>query len=209
MGEGPAPALIWGPGTMVAMGAMAGGPRDADPRGAPGALMLRSAVPDDVGPVVALIESAYRGDRSRRGWTTEADLVAGARTGPGEVEALIASPRARMLVAELGGTLVGCCGLRPRPGRSASFGMLAVRPARQGSGTGRALVGEAERIARDEWSAERMTIEVISVRRPLIAWYRRLGYRPTGRTRPFPAELSPVRPGLEFAVLSKSLNGDR
>ncbi len=30
--------------------------------------------------VVALVESAYRGDASRVGWTTEADLLDGQRT---------------------------------------------------------------------------------------------------------------------------------
>src|SRR4051794_13241714 len=45
-----------------------------------GAVMFREAGPADLGAIVALVESAYRGESSRAGWTTEADLLDGQRT---------------------------------------------------------------------------------------------------------------------------------
>ena len=68
---------------------------------------------------------------------------------------------------------------------------------------------EAERLARDEWRATLMRMTVIRQRRDLIAWYERLGYRPTGETEPFPYGDErfgiPTRPDLAFAVLVKPL----
>ena len=42
-------------------------------------LHFRSATLDDVDAIVALVTSAYRGDASRAGWTTEADFLDGNR----------------------------------------------------------------------------------------------------------------------------------
>ncbi len=171
-------------------------------------LAFGSAGLADVPALVALIQSAYRGDESRRGWTTEADLVHGQRTGPGEVAAIVGSTSGLMLMAHRAGVLVGCCQLVRRAEATAYLGMLAVRPHIQGGGIGTALVRECERVARLEWRARRMTLQVISVRHELIAWYLRLGYRPSGRTLPFPRDVPgdvPQRPDLRFAVLEKEL----
>ena len=65
------------------------------------ALSFRCAVADDIPALVALVESAYRGDASRAGWTTEADLLDGRRTGPEEIDACISRPRSVVLIAEL------------------------------------------------------------------------------------------------------------
>ncbi len=168
-----------------------------------------SAAPAEVQAIVALVESAYRGPASRVGWTTEADLLDGQRTDAGAVEDLIANPDGRLLLAEEGAVLVGCCQLERLAGGVAYFGMFSVRPGRQGQGRGRAIMAEAERIARDEWDATRMSMTVIRQRVDLIAWYERLGYRWTGGTEPFPYGDErfgiPRRPDLEFLVLSKPI----
>src|SRR5205823_1857550 len=46
---------------------------------------VRAAGAGDVDAVVDLVHSAYRGDTSRAGWTTEADLLDGIRTNAEEV----------------------------------------------------------------------------------------------------------------------------
>ncbi len=167
------------------------------------------ASPAEVQAVVRLVESAYRGPASRGGWTTEADLLDGQRTDARAVRDIIASTDGGVLLAEEDSDLVGCCHLERRPGRAAYFGMFSVQPAGQGQGRGRAILAEAERIARDNWSAARMTMTVIRQRHDLIVWYQRLGYRPTGETQPFPYGDQrygiPLRPDLEFVVLAKSL----
>jgi ribosomal protein S18 acetylase RimI-like enzyme len=174
---------------------------------------FRDAVPADVGAIVVLVESAYRGDASRAGWTTEADLLDGQRvdvTGVGEI---VVRPGSRVLLAESrsgAGTaeLVACCHLE-RTGNVCYFGMFSVKPKLQGSGIGRLMMAEAERIARVEWKSAKMEMTVISVRDELIAWYERRGYRRTGKYKPFPYGDErfgiPKRDDLRFELLEKPL----
>jgi hypothetical protein len=49
---------------------------------------------------------------------------------------------------------------------------------------------------------------VLAPQEALIAYYERRGFRRTGETRPFPADpryARPLRDGLRFVVLEKSL----
>ncbi|MDI5965367.1 GNAT family N-acetyltransferase [Streptomyces sp. SL13] len=169
---------------------------------------FRSATADDVADLVALVESAYRGDASRSGWTTEADLLEGQRTDPDGVAAVVAAPGGRMLVAELDGVIVSCCQLEHR-GDHAYFGMFAVRPGQQGGGLGKVVMAEAERFAREEWGATEMRMSVITQREDLIAFYVRRGYRRTGDLTPFPYGDErfglPRRDDLAFESLVKPL----
>ena len=173
------------------------------------ALTFRFAEPRDVPAVVALVESAYRGDASRAGWTTEADLLDGQRTDVQAVESVLAAPGNAVLLAEVAGQLAGSCRLDRHAGAEVDLGMFAVQPNSQGQGWGRQILAEAERVARLNWGASTMTMTVIAQRPELIAWYRRRGYLPTGETRPFPygeerAGL-PRRSDLHFVVLAKPL----
>jgi ribosomal protein S18 acetylase RimI-like enzyme len=169
----------------------------------------RDATAADVPAVVALVDSAYRGDASRQGWTTEADLIGGQRTDAAAVADTIAAPDCRILLAEAAGDLVGCCMLERRAAQVAYFGMFAIRPDRQGAGLGRALLAQAERIAAEEFGATLMVMTVIRQRMELIAWYERLGYALTGEREPFPYGNEryglPMRPDLEFVVLARPL----
>jgi ribosomal protein S18 acetylase RimI-like enzyme len=172
-------------------------------------LTFRRAGDADVPSIVALVESAYRGDASRIGWTTEADLLDGQRTDALAVAALLRTPGSMVLLAEAAGQLVACCQLEQRPAAEAYFGMFSVEPGGQGQGVGRQVLAEAERIARDEWAATTMVMTVLAQRAELIAWYERRGYRRTGELRPFPYGDQrfgiPRRPDLVFEVLAKPL----
>ena len=175
---------------------------------APRVARYRHATTDDIAAIVALVESAYRGEVSKQGWTTEADLLDGQRTDPEGVRALIEAPDGRILLAEDASRLLASAHLE-RHGAWAYFGMFAVRPDLQGGGIGNAVLAECERIAREEWGCGEMRMTVISVRPELIAWYERRGYRATGETRPFPYGDPrfglPRRDDLEFIVLAKAL----
>ncbi|MER5946682.1 GNAT family N-acetyltransferase [Streptomyces sp. NPDC001904] len=172
------------------------------------ALTYRDAVAEDADALVALIESAYRGDASRAGWTTEADILQGQRTDPEGVLTVIKDPDSRLLTVERGGEIVACCQLEHRD-TAAYFGMFAVSPALQGAGLGKQIIAEAERRARETWGVREMHMTVISVRDELIAWYERRGYRRTGETTPFPYGDErfgiPQRPDLRFELLVKPL----
>ena len=171
---------------------------------------FRIATPDDVATVVDLVDSAYRGERSKAGWTTEAELLGGQRTDAEAIAEVVAAADSRVLLAsDEHGDVIACCVIQQlRAGRS-YFGTFAVRPGVQGSGVGKQLLAEAERMARDDWSCDAMEMTVIGQREDLIAWYLRRGYATTGEMRPFPYGDErfglPKREDLYFVVLAKSL----
>ncbi|MCC3766138.1 GNAT family N-acetyltransferase [Streptomyces sp. UNOC14_S4] len=169
---------------------------------------FREATVADVPALVTLVESAYRGDASRVGWTTEADILDGQRTDAEGVRAVVTDENSCLLVAERDGETIACCQLEHR-GAHAYFGMFAVRPSLQGSGLGKVVIAEAERFARAEWGVREMHMTVIRQRDELIAWYERRGYRRTGQMSPFPYGDErfgiPQRDDLEFELLVKEL----
>jgi ribosomal protein S18 acetylase RimI-like enzyme len=171
-------------------------------------LLFRAAVAADVPAVVELVESAYRGDASRVGWTTEAELLGGRRTGPDDIEAILAREQSQLLLAERDGQLLACAHVAVEDG-TGYFGMFSVDPRRQGEGLGKTVLAEAERIAAEQWGCPTMRMTVIDVRDELIAFYERRGYRRTGIKKPFPYGDErfgvPKRDDLRFEVLEKSL----
>ena len=171
-------------------------------------LAFRAATLDDVDAVVALVERCYRGEASRAGWTTEADLLGGQRTDRDEVRTLVVGPTTQIVLAHRGAELVGCVLVKDE-GEGAYLGMLSVSPGLQSGGLGRAILEEAERVARDELGRPTMRMRVFVQRAPLIAWYERRGYRRTGETEAFPYGDprfgEPKRDDLVFEVLRKDL----
>ena len=177
-------------------------------------LRYRPATIDDIDAIVALVTSAYRGDASRQGWTTEADFLDGNRVDRDVLRHDIERPRSRVLLAERGDALIACAHVAVEHvdgGPDAGyFGMFSVDPQLQGGGIGKAVLDEAERIARDEWRLPVMRMTVIDIRDELIAFYQRRGYRRTGVFKPFPYGDAryglPKRDDLRFEVLEKALH---
>lgn len=170
---------------------------------------FRPAAPDDVPALHRLIESAYRGDSAKAGWTHEADLLGGQRTDEAELRDILADASRVLLLAEIDGVLTGCVQVAKQGEGLAYLGLLTVDPRRQAGGLGRWLIAAAEAEAIDRFGATRMEMTVIRQRVELIAWYERRGYRLTGETRPFPLDDErfglPLTRELEFVVLEKAL----
>lgn len=172
-------------------------------------ITIRDAVAADIPALHALIQSAYRGEASRAGWTTEADLLDGQRTDPEDLAEILADPGQGLLSAWRGEDLIGCILIADRGEGTGYFGMLSVSPTLQGGGLGRRLVTAAHAALADHFGARRVRISVFPHRESLIAWYERLGYRQTGDTLPFPYGNPrfglPKRDDLYFVVMERGL----
>ncbi len=170
---------------------------------------LEIAAPDDLPTLHALIESAYRGDSARRGWSHEADLLDGQRTDLATLDAMLADPAQHLLILRDNEVLRACVALTDKGAGLAYLGMLTVDPREQGSGLGKLILAAAEDHAAAHFAANRIEMTVITQRGELVAWYERRGYGLTGERRPFPAHDPrfglPQRDDLAFVVLEKLL----
>lgn len=170
-------------------------------------LSLRQATAKDVGPMVALINRAYRGDSSRVGWTTEADLLTGDRITQEEASALISKADTVVLLALDGANIIGTVELQQR-GEEAYLGMLVIDPQLQARGLGKQLLAAAEQFVLVRWQSKSISLSVIGEREPLIAYYERRGYMRTGELQRLPSQLGQSKPiveGLSFETMRKSL----
>ncbi len=171
-------------------------------------ISIRPADGSDIAALVDLVTSAYRGESSRAGWTTEADLLTGQRIDAVQVAADLAAPRSTVLVAVRDDDVVACVHVVDR-GEVAYLGMFAVSPPAQGAGLGSRLMSYAEAYVVERWKVPSIEMTVIDQRLDLIAFYERRGYLATGEQRPFPYGDErfgvPLREDLRFAVLRKPL----
>lgn len=168
-------------------------------------MKIRKADLQDVAALNILVNSAYRGDSSRQGWTTEADLLDGIRTSEDSLRAMVENPSAEILLAEEEHEVVGCVYLEKK-NRVLYLGMLTVKPSRQANGIGAMLMQAAEENARHR-DCNRIQMTVITERESLIQYYLRKGYRDTGERAPFPDDPAfgiPKRP-LQFMVMEKMI----
>jgi ribosomal protein S18 acetylase RimI-like enzyme len=177
-------------------------------------LAYRTATDADIPALIDLVTSAYRGDASRSGWTTEADLLDGQRIDADMLRADLERPHSLILVGEDAGRMVACAHIAQENADdgvpTAYFGMFSVDPTIQGGGIGKAVLAEAERVARETLGCTRIRMTVIDCRDELIAFYVRRGYLRTGIRKPFPYGDArygqPKRPDLRFEVLEKPLD---
>ncbi|MFM9839482.1 MAG: GNAT family N-acetyltransferase [Cyclobacteriaceae bacterium] len=165
---------------------------------------ISKAILVDATAINKLVNSAYRGEGSKQGWTTEADLLDGTRIDEAALCDLIQKPDTTILLYKEENTLLGCVELR-KDGPKLYLGMLSVKPNTQGKGIGKKLLAAAEVHAR-EHDCPKIFMTVISVRQELIDWYIRHGYQLTGEKKPFivpDSRWGLPKQQLEFVVLEK------
>lgn len=164
------------------------------------------ATAEDIAQLVQLINSAYRGESSKQGWTTEADLLDGIRTDEESLKELMTKKDSVVLKYVEGGKLIGCVNLQ-KQGDQLYLGMLTVDPTLQTRGIGKQLLYNAEEYAKQE-GCSAVVMTVITVRNELLQWYQRHGYSLTGEKKPFPMNdprFGLPKQDLEFFVLKKEL----
>ncbi len=147
---------------------------------------FRTATTADARMISELVNSAYRGESSKAGWTTEAHLLGGNRIDTELVREMISEPgvRIELLFGEQN-ALLGCVYLRFANRMPCYLGLLTVRPDIQSKGLGKELLLHSEKVAREKKYSE-IRITVIPSRTELIAFYERRGYVRTGHSEPFP-----------------------
>lgn len=172
-------------------------------------ITFKTAHPEDSQKISDLVNSAYRGEDSKQGWTTEADYIGGTRTTPELILAMLNTPRAQIdLAFDEANNLVGCVYINREGTQRLYFGMLTTSPLYQGKGLGKKMISHVEDIAQRESFTE-MKITVLNVRAELIAFYERRGFRATGEFEKFPdndpAYGIPKVGGLKLLEFIKSL----
>ncbi|MEK7291868.1 MAG: GNAT family N-acetyltransferase, partial [Actinomycetota bacterium] len=148
-------------------------------------LSFRTAVHSDVHKVADLVNSAYRGELSKLGWTNEADIFDGERTNAKELAKLIDADDSLILLCLHESEIVGSVHLEKVEG-GAYLGMLAVNPSLQRAGIGKRFMEKAERVACEVWNCRKVSMTVVTIRHELIQFYERLGYRRTGKIDAIP-----------------------
>ena len=164
------------------------------------------ATENDISELNLLINSAYRGEGSKSGWTTEADLLDGIRTDEESLNKIIHRPKTFLLKYSENKKIAACV-LLEKQDDALYLGMLTVSPELQGKGVGKILLKAAEEKAK-QLQCTKIKMTVISVRDELIAWYQRHGYNDTGKREPFPMEdpkFGIPKIHLEFIVMEKEI----
>ena len=167
---------------------------------------ISKATQQDIPELVILINSAYRGESSKKGWTTEADLLGGIRTDADSLQQMISKENAVILkFCNEDNAIEGSVYLEKKNNKM-YLGMLTVSPMLQAKGIGKKLLFTAEEYAREQ-NCSAMQMTVISVRNELINWYERHGYYKTGETQPFPDDekFGIQKQPLQFVVMEKEV----
>lgn len=169
-------------------------------------LNFRAATLADIPFLVPFVNAAYRGESSKAGWTTEADLLDGVRVTEDSLKTIL-EEKETILYLGFAGTELLCCVQLVNKGEIYYLGMLTVKPDLQNAGLGKKLLAFCEDLAKREGKTA-IEMTVISDRVELIAWYERKGYYKTGEKRPFPMgdiKFGLPKKELEFLVLQKTL----
>lgn len=171
---------------------------------------ISEAQSGDAEAINQLVNSAYRGESSKQGWTTEADFLAGQRIDPSGILEIIQAPDSKLLLAhDSEKNLAGCVHLKKISDLEAYLGMLTVKPTLQGRGLGHILLKASEDWAIKE-NCKSISMTVIAQRPELIHWYERHAYVKTDETSPFPYDNPrfgiPLRQDLYFVVLKKRIS---
>ena len=168
-------------------------------------MTITKATIEDIPQLEILINSAYRGDGSKKGWTTEAHLLDGKRTNVDELQKIIDQPHVSILKYHNDDNEIIACVYLKKNDDKMYLGMLTVSPEIQAHGIGKKLLFASEEFAMQN-KCDAMQMTVISVRSELIAWYQRHGYHDTGKRSPFEAgALSKQLQPLEFIYMEKKL----
>ena len=161
----------------------------------------------DIAAIKDLLNLSYRGEESKKGWTTEADLIAGdTRTDEAMIaQAMLQNGSVFLTYKDEQQKIIGCVNLQQHEDKL-YLGMFSVSPQLQGGGIGKQILLAAEEYGH-YMKMKAIYMSVISLRTDIINWYMRQGYADTGERNPFVEDGitgKHLRP-LEFMIMEKPL----
>jgi ribosomal protein S18 acetylase RimI-like enzyme len=168
--------------------------------------MISKATLENVFEITTLVNSAYRGETSKKGWTTEAHLLKGTRITEKELTEVLLNTKNTVLIYQENLKIIGTV-LLTNNKTELYLGMLTISPELQNSGLGKKLLQTSEDFARS-LNLPKIVMKVITIREELIAWYQRNDYLDIGKREALPVILNDVllhTETLEFMILEKIL----
>lgn len=170
-------------------------------------MSISKATVTDTEELTALVNSAYRGETSKLGWTSESHLLDGQRVDDLMLLSYLRDENISILkYVDANNRITGCVYLEGK-GDKLYLGMLTVSPLEQGRGIGKKLLAAAEEYGRI-LGLVAIIITVITTRDELLAWYERHGYQKTGEIRPLPNDerFGIARQPIELYVMEKAIS---
>jgi len=164
----------------------------------------------DLPNLVTLINSAYRGESSKKGWTTEADLLGGQRVDLAMLQEIVSREHSFLIMGDSGTSKpVACVHLLKKDEKTAYLGLLTISPELQAGGMGSELLKFSEKFCAEKLHSSVIEMTVITLRTELVAWYERRGFKQSLEKRPFPKGDPkfglPKREDLVFVVMRKEI----
>ncbi|HEY8935551.1 MAG TPA: GNAT family N-acetyltransferase [Cyclobacteriaceae bacterium] len=146
---------------------------------------ILEATAEDISQINNLINNAYRGEASKKGWTNENGIIEGNRMNETEVRRMFESPKGTLIkYVNENNAIIGCCYLEMQD-HELYLGTLTVSPEIQAQGIGKAMLNFADEYAKKH-QCTAIVMTVVSGRTELMNWYIRHGYQLTGKSKPFP-----------------------
>ncbi|MCI0449262.1 MAG: GNAT family N-acetyltransferase [Chlorobi bacterium] len=170
-------------------------------------IKIKLAKSGDAGEICTLVNSVYRGETAKKGWTTEADFIEGIRITAEKIKGIIEKKDNVIINALIEDKIIGCVHLEKR-GNYALLGMLSVDVDYQNKGIGKILINECERYTKEVYNCNKIRMKVIGRRKELIEYYKRREYYPTGEREIFGASgdtFGVTKEKLYFEILAKKL----
>jgi len=166
------------------------------------------AVPAQAEEICILVNSVYRGENSKKGWTTEAYFLSGIRITAEKIKEIINTDNNVILTAIMNNKIIGCVHLE-KTGNFCMLGLLSVSVNHQTFGVGKKIIIKSEEYAIQKFEVNEMRMKVIGRRKELIDYYIRRGYSITGEKEDFKPGPDiygePTDGDLYFETLSKKL----
>lgn len=169
-------------------------------------MIFEKATEKDIPQLLELIESCYRSDFARKGWTYDSDIIGGARTTKEFVKEEIIAPGGSYLKhTDVQGKVIACVYIKVNTQEKKAFvGSLCVYPTFQSHGLGKGLLDATEIIAR-EAGCSKLCVQIVTMRKELINWFEKIDFKFVGELAPLTADTGTPKIPIELGTWEKVL----